>query len=308
MQDQEFINWLLEASTPSIRYLTLQRLLRRPMTDDGVKEAWKEMKIHAPIPVILEQQTASGSWAGESSYYTPKYTSTHWSMVLMAELSADSRVPHMKRGADSMLSRTINGSVKSIDEVDHGLSCFWGNMLRYVLHSGFEDDPRVASILEMIIRDAIKGAWRCPYNYELPCAWGAGRALWGLAALPFQLKNAEVEMAVQSGVDLLLEDYSLVDANYPNPGKIHPLWFRMNFPLFYQTDILFVLRVLAELGMIDHPRAQPAVDWLRSRQMSNGRWRGASPFRGRTWKVLGSSEETNRWVSLHAATVLDHIE
>ena len=79
------------------------------------------------------------------------------------------------------------------------------------------------------------------------------------------------------------------------------------FPLFYQTDILFVLRVLAELGIIDHPGAQPAVDWLRNRQMSNGHWRGASPFRQRTWKVLGSGDETNRWVSLHAAMVLDHI-
>ena len=157
MQNQEFINWLLEASTPSIRYLTLQRLLRRPMTDDDVQEAWEAMKIHAPIPVIMEQQTDSGSWAGESSYYTPKYTSTHWSMVLMAELSADSSDPRLKKGAAYMLSQTINGSVKSIDEVDHGLSCFWGNMLHYVLHSGFEDDQRVVSILEMIIRDAVKG-------------------------------------------------------------------------------------------------------------------------------------------------------
>jgi hypothetical protein len=308
MQDQEFLNWLLEASTPSIRYLTLRRLLRRPMTDDDVQEAWEAMKIHAPIPVILEQQTDSGSWAGENSFYTPKYTSTHWSMVLMAELSADGSDPHLKRGATYMLSQMKKGVLKWIDESDHGLSCFWGNMLRYVLHCGFEDDQRVASILEMIIQDAVKGAWRCPFNYELPCAWGAGRALWGLAALPVQLKNAEVEMAVQSGVALLLEKYSLVDANYPNPGRIHPLWFRMNFPLFYQTDILFVLRVLAELGIIDHPGAKPAVDWLRSRQMLNGHWRGANPFRGRTWKVLGSRDETNRWVSLHAAMVLDHIE
>ena len=202
MQNQEFLNWLLEASTPSIRYLTLRRLLRRPMTDDDVQEAWEAMKIHAPIPVILEQQTAFGSWAGEHSYYTPKYTSTHWSMVLMAEFSTDGSDPHLKKGAAYMLSQTINGSIKSIDEVDHGLSCFWGNMLRYVLHCGFEGDQRVASILEMIIQDAVKGGWRCPYNYELPCAWGAGRALWVLAALPVQLKNAEVEKANLQTVDV----------------------------------------------------------------------------------------------------------
>ena len=67
MQNQEFINWLLEASTPSIRYLTLRCLLRRPMTDEDVQEAWEAMKTHAPIPVILEQQTDSGSWQGKTA-------------------------------------------------------------------------------------------------------------------------------------------------------------------------------------------------------------------------------------------------
>ncbi len=69
-------------------------------------------------------------------------------------------------------------------------------------------------------------------------------------------------------------------------------WFRLNFPLFYSADILFTLRGLQELGALEHPRAQEALDWLRARRNARGVWRGASPYRRRTWPAL------------HALTVL----
>jgi hypothetical protein len=79
----------------------------------------------------------------------------------------------------------------------------------------------------------------------------------------------------------------------------------MNFPLFYQADILFVLRVLAELGALDRPGARPALEWLAARRTANGHWRGTSPFGSRTWPALAGREETSRWVSLQAAAVLE---
>jgi hypothetical protein len=106
-----------------------------------------------------------------------------------------------------------------------------------------------------------------------------------------------------------LDEYKLEKANYPKPkkGKTHPLWFKLNFPLFYQADIMFVLRILADLGVLDHPGAGKALDWLTKKRGKNGRWRGSSPFRQRTWVVLGDRKETDRWVSLHSASVLSAI-
>ncbi len=79
---------------------------------------------------------------------------------------------------------------------------------------------------------------------------------------------------------------------------------KLNFPLFYQTDVLFALRVLDDLGALDRPGAQPALTWLAERRQKNGRWRGSSPFRQRTWRELGGREETDRWVSLQSAQLL----
>jgi len=129
------------------------------------------------------------------------------------------------------------------------------------------------------------------------------RGLWGLAALPARHRPARVKAAIDSGLDLLLEGGDLATGAYP-AARIHTLWKRLNFPLFYQADVLFVLRVLAELDALDHPRARPALGWLANRRKKHGRWRGASPFRRRTWPDLAGREETDRWVTLHAEIVL----
>jgi hypothetical protein len=147
---------------------------------------------------------------------------------------------------------------------------------------------------------------RCWINGDQTCAWGVVRTLYGLAALPADQRSPAVQGAIAHALPFLLESYQLIQANYPVPinGKIHPLWFKLNFPLFYQADILFTLRILAELGALDHPGARPALDWLSAKRSKNGRWRGSSPFRQTTWRELAGPAETDRWVSLQAALIL----
>ena len=299
MNDANLIPWLLAATTPSIRTLTLRRLLGRPEDDADVQAARREMAASGPIPALLIGQTERGNWTDERSYYTPKYTSTHWRMTLLAELAADPADSRLRRGAEFMLADTAVDAAQP----GHGWVCFWGNLLRYALYAGLGDDPRVARITDRVTRDANEAGWRCRYNDELPCAWGAARALWGLAALPVEDRSSEVAAAIASGLGLLLDGDHLVRADYPTPGKVHEIWRHLNFPLFYQADILFVLRVVAELGALDHPGARPGLAWLAARRQTNGAWDGSSPFR--TPRGLWDREETDRWATLHAAMVLD---
>jgi len=306
MIEQTFLRWLMEADTPSIRYLTLSRLLDFPDTDEEILASWEAMKTSGPIPTILAEQTKIGSWLGEHSFYTPKYTSTHWSMLLLAELAADHGDPRLKRGVNFMLETRWKLLERHLEGDAHGWTCFWANLLRYALHCGFIDDPRLEGVIALLVNEAVQFEWRCEYNHERSCAWGAARALWALAAIPIDHHSPDVYAAIQAGLTFLLEEHNLLKADYPTPrgGSIHPLWFRLNFPLFYQADILFVLRALSELDKLDHPGAQEALQWLQDRRSANGHWRGASPFRQRTWKSLGNRSETDRWVSLQAALVL----
>jgi hypothetical protein len=294
----------MDSDIPSIRFMTLRHLVGHPADDTGVEAAWRAVRTTGPVVTILAGQTEAGNWAHERSYYTPKYTSTHWSMLLLAELAADGRDPRLRHGARYMLDATEEELVEAIRQGTCGLSCFWGNLLRYAVHCGYRDDPRVAAAVRYLVHDGQEGGWRCRHNDGLACAWGAARALWGLAGLHAGQRTSGLAQAIESGLALLLEHHRLVEADYPTSGRVHPLWFRLNFPLFYQADVLFVLRVLAELDALDHPGARAAVAWLSARRGADGRWRGASPYQHRTWPGLGGRENTDRWVSLQAAMVL----
>jgi hypothetical protein len=304
MFDRTFTSWLLDAETPTIRYLTLCHLLDRPSTDPDLLAARSTIMETGPVPAILAKQTEEGHWHTRRSYYSPKYTSTHWSMMLLAEFHADGSHPGIQRGVDTMLESTLAKSRDALGGGQLDLACFWGNLLRYTAQFGRTDDPRVPTVVDNLVYGLTRSDSKCYANDHLPCSWGAVRALWGLAALPADLRSPAVEEAVEAGLAMLFEDYDPVAADYPTPGRRSDHWGRLSYPLFYQADVLFVLRIAAELDALDHPGAQPALAWLADRSLKNGRWRGASPYRRRTHDDIVEREETDRWVSLYAAMIL----
>jgi len=304
----EFTAWLLNSNIPSIRYQTMMDLLVYPSGNPRVAQARQAILTAGAVPAILSHQSITGSWDGERSYYTPKYTSTHWSMLLLTENSMDGEDARFQRGVHYILEATADELSQRLETNIPGWSCFWGNLLRYALHAGMLQDARVENIIHYIALDLQNGPCCCEYNWGYACAWGVVRALWGLAAIPKAQRTPETIQAIALGVEFLLDSFRLIDANYPtlHDAPANPIWFKLNFPLFYQVDILFTLRVLDELNLLDHPGARAALDWLELRRARNGRWSGSSPYRRRTWRELGDREETERWVSLQASRILLH--
>lgn len=302
-QDGELVPWLLDSRIPTIRYLTLAGLCRRPADDAAVQAARDAIINEGPVPAILAGQGANGAWTEEHSYYTPKYVSTHWSLTLLVELAVDGADVRFQRGVTYMLENIETAWPWRLQDDKPGISCFWGNLLRYALHARQESDALVQRVVAHTVRD-LHARCRCEYNYDVACAWGVARSLWGLAAL--SERSSEVARAIEAGLTFLLDSFSLREVDYPLPpqGSVHALWSKTSFPLFYQADILFTLRVLAELDALQREGAQGALDWLEGRRLRNGRWRGSSPFRQRTWQELGNAEETRRWVSLQSALML----
>ena len=142
--DEETIPWLLEAETPSIAYLTLRDLLDLPEENQRVMYARRAIMVEGPVPAILAEQTDDGSWVGEQSYYTPKYTATHWSMTLLAELLVDGDDPRFRRGVEFMLGDTADSLNKRLVNDQMGWSCLYGNILRYTCRAGLSGDDRAA--------------------------------------------------------------------------------------------------------------------------------------------------------------------
>jgi len=167
--------------------------------------------------------------------------------------------------------------------------------------AGYGNDERLEPLVQRLVRDSKKFDAACWINGELPCAWGYARLIWGLAALPETAHTREVQRTLRRGVEFLLS-YKVERGRYPTDTVPSYLWRQLSFPLFYQADVLFVLRALDAAGAIDDDRAQPAIGWLLARQDERGRWGGRSPYAAR----MPSRVDASKWVTLQACTILKH--
>ena len=254
-----------------------------------------------PISTILHRQNAEGRWNG--GHYSPKYTSSHWSMLLLAEYGvdgSDGRVRHAARRILEDLAAGKAGMGWVLDR-DHGAACYTANVIRYACAAGYGSDQRLEPLVQRLVRDAKKFDAACWINDEQPCAWGYARLVWGLAALPEAARTREVERAMRRGVEFLLS-YRPDRGDYPAPYGTSHLWRQLSFPLFYQADVLFVLRALDAAGALDDPRAQPSIAWLLARQDERGRWGGRAPYAAR----MPSRVDSSKWVTLQVVTLLKH--
>jgi len=295
--------WLLEKSDPAVRALTLRQLLDRGPRDAELRETQQRAMTSPPISTILRRQRADGAWPGQDMY-VPKYQGTHWSNLLLVEYGADPGDPRVKRAARRVLedlSSEDQGEMGWVLSRDHGGSCFTGNVVRYVALAGYGSDARLEPLVQRLVRDSKKFDAACWINGEDPCAWGYARLVWGLAALPEAARTREVERTLRRGVEFLLS-YKLERGRYPTATEPSYLWRQLSFPLFYQADVLFVLRAIDAAGELDDPRAQPAIAWLLARQDERGRWGGRAPYADR----MPSRVDASKWVTLQVLTLLKH--
>ena len=295
--------WLLERSDPAVRAQTLRSLLDKGPRDPDVREAQQRAMTTPPISTILRRQKPDASWPGEN-LYGPKYEGTHWANLLLVEYGVDPADPRVRRAARYVLEELGTPGRGGMDWVfnkDHGASCIVGSVVRYIALAGYGADERLEPLVQRLVRDATKFDAACWINGDQPCGWGYARLVWGLAALPESTRTREVQRTLRRGVEFLLS-YHVERGRYPTDTAPSYLWRQLSFPLFYQADVLFVLRAIDAAGAIEDDRAQPAIGWLLARQDGRGRWGGRAPYAAR----MPSRVDASKWVTLQACTILKH--
>ena len=297
------VPWLLEKSDPAVRAQTLRSLLDKGPRDPELREAQQRAMNTPPISTILRRQKTDASVPG-ADLWDPKYEATHWTNLLLVEYGVDPGDPRVRRAARFVLEelgRPGRGGMDWVFNKDHGASCLIGSVVRYVAMAGYGNDERLEPLVQRLVRDSKKFDAACWINGEQPCAWGYARLVWGLAALPETAHTREVQRTLRRGVEFLLS-FKVERGRYPTDTAPSYLWRQLSFPLFYQADVLFVLRALDAAGAIDDDRAQPAIGWLLARQDARGRWGGRAPYAAR----MPSRVDASKWVTLQACTILKH--
>jgi hypothetical protein len=329
--DRDPLPWLLEQDqeNPGVRYFALRDLLGRPADEPEIQAAQSDVMNHGPVPIILDNQQAEGYWVKPGPGYLPKYRSTIWSVIFLAQLGADGSDPRVKAACDYVLNHHIapHGGLSYTGKNSGLIQCMAGNLNAALIDLGWLDDPRVEKAIDWLARSVTgegiasseerkaevrylrsgnsASGFCCSANNHLPCAWGAVKTLLALSKVPPAKRTPAIQSAIDCGVEFLFSrdpavaDYPMGYSEIPNRS-----WFKFGYPIGYVTDVLQNLEVLTALGYGGDPRLENGIELLLSKADDKGRWWLEYTYNGKTWVDVDEKGQPSKWVTLRALRVL----
>ncbi|MFN8597406.1 MAG: nitrogen fixation protein NifH [Anaerolineae bacterium] len=329
-QPDNVLTWLLEPNDPGVRYLALRDLVECGAAE--LRAARTAAHQHGPIAAVLAKMNQSGYWAKPGPGYLPKYRSTVWSIILLAQLGASvDEDERLDRACAYVLDQALTpGGQFSASGTPGGTAdCLQGNLCWALTELGC-DDARLKTAYDWLARSVTgegvapltdkQAAVRyyagkcgpnfaCGSNNKLPCAWGAAKVMLAFSVWPSNRRTPLIKRAIKHGAEFLLEPDPAAAA-YPSGYAAKPSgnWWKFGFPVFYVTDILQIVEALVALGYEHDRRLQPALHLIRDKQDGQGRWSLDYDYTGKTWLDFGPKKQPNKWVTLRALRVLKALD
>jgi hypothetical protein len=302
------IRWLLEGD-PAIRWQvmrdvlgTAERRVARERQKVG-KDGWGLR--------LLAKQDPEGTWAGgmssDGGLYSPKWTSTTYTMLLLRDFG----LPARNRQARKACGLLLDGGLQRDGGINYGWrgtseTCITGMVLSILAH--FEhDDDRVDMLADHLLGQQMPdGGWNCQRRYGAThsSVHTTISVLEGLHqyGLHRRRRVLAIRCAQRRGREFLLV-HRLFRSD--RTGEIiKPIFLRFSFPPRWHYDIL---RALDYFQAADAPRDQrlgEAIDVLRSTRRKDGRWTLQNRYKGKTYFELERVGSPSRWNTLRALRVL----
>ena len=327
---EKTLDWLLESKDPGARFLALSKLSDLTVADPIYLTACEIAHSQGPIKTVLDAMHPEGYWEENNSGYLPKYRSAVWSIILLSQLGASVEFdPRIRKACQHYLDRALteNGQFSSSGPPSGTVDCLQGNILTALLDLGYTD-PRIDKAYEWMARSVtgegvgsmknrnsplryysgkIGPDFECGANNKLGCAWGAAKVMLAFSKLDKNDLTPLIQRAIQRGVDFLFST-DPAEGGYPNGWNPKPSgnWWKFGFPVFYVTDILQITEALVGLGYGQDKRLQNAIQLIKDKQDSDGRWNLEYDYSGKTWVDFGPKKIPNKWVTIRALYVLNH--
>lgn len=299
------VRWLLDSAEPAVRYRTLTELLRRPEDDAEVMAARSAIPAGPKVQALL---TDIGP-AGTRPYR--KWTGCHWRLVSLADLRYPAGDERLRPAVDAELDWATRLRVSWVAQRGRRCASQEGNAIGACCRLGFCADERIAVLVQRLAEcQWPDGGWNCDRRPEARHSsfHETISPLWGLSEYRRASGDDRVDDAIERAADMLLR--AGLFRSERRREAIWPHFHRFRYPPYWHYDILFGLRVLADVGSLDDPRAEEAIDEIEQRRRPDGLW----AVDGAWWRSLGGDRAPevvdwgrsgpNEMVTFHALRVL----
>lgn len=300
----EVLTWLL-AGDPAVRWQTQRDLLELP------KATWQNTRKKVATDgwgrQLLDFQDPEGTW--DKGLYTPKWTSTTYTMLLLVSLGLPVNNRQAHQACAVLLDRAdwVEGGISyfpSYTERGWAERCVNGLLLGVFSYFGV-DDPRVDSIAALLMNAPMSdGGWNCRDNrgathssFHTTISVLEGLLLWSRAR-----HSTDADDVMEAGHEFLLEHqmYKSHRTGRTVDDKMTRLWF----PPRWHYDILRGLDHFRDADLTPDSRAEDAIELIRRRRRTDGKWPKGSQYTGREFFPLEPGRVPGRMNTLRALRVL----
>jgi len=291
-------DWLLEGD-PAIRYLTYRDLLHGSNEECNVLQA--RLTQEGICARLLSCQHENGHWG--LHYYQPKWTSTHYTLLLLKDIGAPPALDACRHIISRMFEEcTLPGGGMNLSKHEHpNDTCVDGMVLNYASYFCPEETRLDQLTTHIMTEQKSDGGftWDSGSNQGDPHTTIC--VLEGLGQYAASRASGEkicVDRAIQEGVAFLL-------ANNLFLASADRRYTKLTYPARYRYDVLRALEFFARQKIPFEERMCPALLWLGGKRTQEGLWRLEQVHAGSVHFALEEVGKPSRFITWKAMVVLD---
>jgi hypothetical protein len=314
--DDSVLDWLL-AGDAAIRWQVLSDL---EGADSIVVDAERQRVAETGWGAqLLALQEPSGRWGG--GLYSPKWISTHYTLLTLRLLGLPPRNPQAQRACTLLLESGFyqDGGINYFKKtLKHSETCITGMLLGMLSHFHFEDE-RLEHIAAHLARQQMAdGGWNCEsyrgathgsFHTTLSVLEGLEEYMRfrGEAAKGGELINM-IDRAQEKGREFLLMHHLF--RSHRTGEVVDERMLRFPFPPRWRYDVLraldyFRAASIREAEALRDERLFEAIEVIKKKQLPDGRWPAHAGMSGRIYFELENAGQPGRWSTLRALRVLN---
>jgi hypothetical protein len=298
--DSNIHQWLLSGD-PAVRWQVLRDLVK----DDRYAREREKVATEGWGKRLLDLQDKDGRWAG--GFYTPKWTSTHYTLLLLKRLGLPPDNEKAGKACDVLLNTGFrpNGGISYWAHYPNGETCIDGMSL--AIFSYFHrQDKRLSRMAENILgAQMADGGWNCRYprgathaSFNTTISVLEGLSEYTKMNTDFAM---DIEKARRRAHEFLLH-HRLFKSH--RTGRIaNSTITRFTFPQHWHYHVYSALDYFVQINHGYDLRFEDAIELVKSKSR-NGLWHVGSPHSGKVWFVLEETGKPSRLMTLFCMRIL----
>jgi len=304
MTNDPTIKWLLEGDV-SIQYQVFRDLLNTEQPDlrqQIATEGWGQL--------LLSKRLPNGHWG--HSFYQPKWTSSHYTLLELKNLAIDPFVPEIRQTVDLIIrnEKCTDGGINPIGGTKVSDVCINGMFLNYASYFRVPE-AQLKSVVDFLIAQQMPdGGYNCHSNRKgavhssLHTTLSVLEGILEYSRNGFSYQLEKMNQMAKESTEFILQHH--LYKSDKTARVIDEKMTRFSYPCRWRYDVLRALDYFQDARLSYDCRMDDAVELLLRKRTGERKWLLQAKHSGQAHVDMEIVGKPSRWNTLRAMRVLKH--